>query len=108
MLSASLSLSFSLSVKYLFVRADAVRVGNTLKTESLKQPRPDTQLTHSLLISPYTILFVRFVVAYEEGGRRLSSSEAHMFVSDSELADLQRHTFKNSEPCSLTRGGATL
>lgn len=49
-LSLSLFLFF-LSVRYLFVSADALRFGKTLKTESLKQPHLDTQLTHSQLFS---------------------------------------------------------
>lgn len=58
-------------------------LANTLKTESLKQPHLDTQLTHSLLISSYIIFFctVSCYVCVQGGGCYLNSSEAHMFVS---------------------------
>lgn len=61
-LSLSLSLYPSLSqISFLLVQMHT-GLANTLKTESLKQPHLDTQLTHSLLISSYSS--VLFVVIY--------------------------------------------
>lgn len=81
-------------------------LANTLKTESLKQPRLDTQLTHCLLIS-LSIIFFCTVCCYvadvsKEGGRCSNSSEAHMFVSE------LHHVIKNVDPCLMAHGGATL
>lgn len=86
-----LSLSLSQSNIFLLVQMHS-GLANTLKTESLKHPHLDTQLTHSLLISSYIIFFctVCYYVCIQDVGRCLNSCKVHMFVSE------HHHMIKNS------------
>lgn len=78
-------------------------LANTLNAESLKHPHLDRQLVHCPLISSYVIFFCHLCCM--QGGREGLCLRISARLSVFKHSGLH---IKNSTPCLMTRGGATL